>query len=151
MKEYPYFPMFFNISKEKTVVIGGGKIAKRRIDTLSRFTDNLTVIAPEIDEEILKIKNIKILKKKYEKDDIKDAKIVFAATNDENVNDTVYCDCKELGILVNVASDRTKSDFYFPGIAQKDFLIAGISASGKDHALAKRATEAVRECIEKLD
>ena len=150
MKEYPYFPLFTDISKKKTVVIGGGAVASRRVGVLSQFTGDITVIAPDVREDILKTENVRVIKKRYEKQDIAGADIVLAAADDSDVNDAVWRDCKQLRILVNVASDRSKSDFYFPGIAKKGFLVAGVTASGKDHSLAKKAAEMIRSCIEKL-
>ena len=51
----PYFPMFVDISHKKVVVVGAGTIAKRRIRTLVDFTECLTVIAPEVNPELLEL------------------------------------------------------------------------------------------------
>ena len=51
----PYFPMFVDVSKKKILVIGGGKIAERRVETLLKFADNITVISPEMTERLLEI------------------------------------------------------------------------------------------------
>ena len=51
-------------------------------------------------------------------------------------------------IPVNVSSDRRKSDFYFPGIAQRDNVVIGVTASGKNHAQAKELTEELRKFLE---
>ena len=53
----PYFPMFVDISHKKVVVVGAGTIAKRRIRTLVDFTENLTVIAPEVNPELLELQS----------------------------------------------------------------------------------------------
>jgi siroheme synthase (precorrin-2 oxidase/ferrochelatase) len=49
--------------------------------------------------------------------------------------------------MVNVSTDRRKSDFYFPGIAAKGDIVVGVTASGKDHAGAKRVSEQVRKLL----
>ena len=51
-EEKPFFPMFIDLSKKKVVVIGGGRIAGRRIRTLLSFAGQICVIAPEVTEEI---------------------------------------------------------------------------------------------------
>ncbi len=48
-----YFPLFVDLSEKKIVVIGAGKIASRRIGTLSEFTRNIVVVAPRFDERVL--------------------------------------------------------------------------------------------------
>ena len=52
MGQYPYFPVFIDLSEKRLVVFGAGKIARRRITVLSRFTPALTVIAPECLPEV---------------------------------------------------------------------------------------------------
>ena len=146
----PYFPMFVDISDKKVIVVGAGTIAKRRIRTLMEFTDHLEVIAPEVNKELLDLQEegrITIRKKKYEREDIFDAAMVIAATNDSKINNDIYSACKCLGILVNVCSDKNKCDFYFPGIAQKENVVLAVTASGKDHKLARRLVERVRELL----
>lgn len=146
----PYFPMFVDISDKKVVVVGAGTIAKRRIRTLLEFTDHLVVIAPEVNRELLDLEaegRLTILRKKYEREDIYDAAIVIAATNDSKINNDIFSVCRCLGIQVNVCSDKRKCDFYFPGIAQKDNVVIAVTASGKDHKLTRRLVEKVRELL----
>ena len=117
---------------------------------LCRFTPNLTVIAPDSLPEVEALAEegtIRLLRKSYEEEDIEGADIVFAATNDHDVNDRIHNDCKKHGIMVNVSTDRRKSDFYFPGIAAKGDIVVGVTASGKDHAGAKRVSEQVRKLL----
>lgn len=130
--------------------MGAGTIAKRRIRTLLEFTDHLVVIAPEVNRELLDLEaegRLTILRKKYEREDIYDAAIVIAATNDSKINNDIFSVCRCLGIQVNVCSDKRKCDFYFPGIAQKDNVVIAVTASGKDHKLARRLVEKVRELL----
>ena len=61
--------MFVDLSDKKVLVFGAGTIAKRRIRSLSAFTDHLTVIAPEVNRELLNMEHegiLTILKKKYQ-------------------------------------------------------------------------------------
>ena len=59
----------------------------------------------------------------------------------------IHSACRCLGITVNVCSDKNKCDFYFPGIAIRDNLVAGVTASGKDHKAARAAVEKIREIL----
>lgn len=149
-RDYPFFPMFFDLSEKRIVVVGGGRIASRRALTLLDFTGGLTIIAPEVTEELLEEEQtgrIRICRKSYEPEDIRGAWLVLAATDDCEVNARIRRDCNREGILVNVANDRTQSDFYFPGIALSDGLAAGISAGGKDHKRVKQVTKELREFL----
>lgn len=143
----PYFPMFVDLTDKKVVVVGAGTIAKRRIRTLLEFTNRLVVIAPEVNRELLDLEaegKLTILRKKYERDDIYDADMVIAATNDFQTNNDIYQVCRCTGITVNVCSDKTKCDFYFPGIARKENIVVGVTASGNNHRAAKETIEKIR-------
>lgn len=146
----PYFPMFIDLTEKKVVVAGAGTIAKRRIRSLLNFTNHLTVIAPEVNKELKSLEAdglLTILKRKCEMEDFYSADLVIAATNDAQINNAIYDTCRKQGILVNVCSDKQKCDFYFPGIAMKDQVVIGITASGKDHKRAKALVEQIRSIL----
>ena len=113
-KEKKFFPLFVDLTEKKAVVIGAGKIATRRIKTLLPFVKSLKVIAPEAGEEVLCLageNELEYVQKAYETEDIKEADLVIAATDRREVNEQVYADCKNAGILVNIASCQQKCDF----------------------------------------
>lgn len=149
-KRKPYFPMFVDLSNKKVVVVGAGTIAKRRIRSLLEFTNHLVVVAPEINRELKELEEsgrLTILKKKYDREDLYGADLVIAATSDTQTNNDIYSVCKCMGITVNVCSDKHKCDFYFPGIARKDQIVVGVTASGADHKKAKTVIERIREIL----
>lgn len=146
------FPIFLDMTEKEIHVYGAGKIAARRVETLLMFAPCLTVHAPEISVQIQKAAlegSLRIQKEVYQPGSIPaDAFMVLAATDDPAVNDDIYEECREKGILVNVCSDQARCDFHFPGIAVKDDLVIGINAGGKNHRLAKRWTDRIRKEVE---
>lgn len=145
-----YFPMFVDISDKKIIIVGGGKIAQRRIETLLDFADNLWVIAPEITAPIARLSDnqqIHWIKDVYHTDMIVGADIVLAATNDAACNDKVAEDCKSRHILVNTAHKKEACDFYFPGIVRQGNIVAGVTASGLNHHEAKEARERISQAL----
>lgn len=146
----PYFPMFVDLTEKQVVVVGAGTIAKRRIRSLAEFTNHLVVIAPEVNPELNRMEQegrIAIRRKKYESEDIFEADMVIAATNDHKINEDIYRVCQERGILVNVCSDKKKCDFYFPGLATRENVVVGVTANGSDHKKAKVVSEKIREML----
>ena len=146
-KKAVYFPLFVDLSDKKIVVIGAGKIACRRIKVLSQFTNQITVVGISIHKEVQKLSEegkIILYEKAYEREDIKGADIAIIATNDLVLNEEIGKYCKDLKIMVNIASDKNKCDFHFPGIVKKEQLVIGVNAGGHDHKKAK----AVRQGIE---
>ena len=153
MKNKRYFPMFIDLSDKKIVVVGGGNIATRRIRTLLQFTRNITAIAPKSTmelQELGKTGYVNLITRPVKRSDFDMAYMVIAATNDWKLNDEIYRVCKEEGIYVNVADDKSKCDFYFPGIYMKDEVVIGITASGLDHSRAKKVRLAIQEAMEEI-
>ncbi len=149
--ETGYFPLFMDISDKKIVVIGGGNIAARRVKVLSQFCRNLTVVAPRIHPDLLNLEEkgqIRVIRREYEREDIYDAWMVLATTDQHKLNEEIYSVAKCLGALVNVASNREKCDFHFPGIVKKNHFVVGINASGMDHKGAARLKKRIEEAVE---
>lgn len=149
--ETGYFPLFMDISDKKIVVIGGGNIAARRVKVLSQFCRNLTVVAPRIHPDLLTLEEkgqIRVIRREYEREDIYDAWMVLATTDQHKLNEEIYSVAKCLGALVNVASNREKCDFHFPGIVKKNDFVVGINASGMDHKGAARLKKRIEEAVE---
>lgn len=147
-----WFPLFTNISGKTVAVIGGGKIAQRRIRSLLNFDCRIRVVAREAVDEILDYgaeQRLELRIRAYEPSDLAGADYVLAVTNDKQLNHEIYKMCREGNIPVNVADDKAKSDFYFPGIIRKNGITVGVTAEGKDHGLAKRATRAIADCLDK--
>ena len=141
--------MFVDLTDKKVVVAGAGTIAKRRIRAMLEFTEHLTVIAPEVNPELRTLEEqgkLTVLRKAYEREDLYDAALVIAATNDKKTNEDIYAACKCLGIPVNVCNDRDKCDFYFPGIATCGNTVIGVSTNGRE----KRRQQALAKQIEQV-
>ena len=150
-KERPYFPLFLDLSNRKIVVVGGGRIACRRVRTLLPFVNDLTLVAPEVLPELEELAcsgRIRWIAQPYRRDLIQHAEMVLACTDDTGVNNEIYLVCRRRGILVNVCSSREKCDFYFPGIVKKDELVVGITADGRDHKRVKEVRKKVEELLE---
>lgn len=149
-KEQKFFPLFTDLSQKKAVVFGGGKIASRRVGTLLSFVGELVVVAPEISEELQALalqKKLIYKQKRYEREDLYDAELVLAATDDRQVNEDIYSACKCLGILVNVADNQQKCDFHFPAIIEYDGVVLGLNGTGKDHKKVKQIRRKTEQAL----
>ena len=150
MKNKRYFPMFVDLSDKKIVVVGGGNIATRRVKTLLQFTRNVTAVAPGMTPDLLELGKagmVTVFQRPVKRSDLTMAYMVIAATNDHKLNYEIYRVCKEEGIYVNIADDKEKCDFYFPGIFMQDELVVGITASGFDHKKARRVRIAIEQAM----
>ncbi len=145
-----FFPLFVNLEDKEVYVIGAGKIATRRVNALIPFDVKINIVAPEATELIAEWHQsgkVAWEKRSYRQGELNHPYMVIVATDDIHLNNTIYEECKSKGIMVNVASDKDKSDFYFPGIVIEAPVVVGVCASGTDHKKAKEVTTAIRQTI----
>jgi precorrin-2 dehydrogenase/sirohydrochlorin ferrochelatase len=141
-----YYPAFINLCGKNCVVVGGGKVAERKIAGLLGAGANVTVISPVITDAIEKHKKngkIKHIKRDYKKGDLKSAFLVIAATSDEGINSRVSGDAP---FLVNVVDRPGLANFIVPSVVSRGPMTIAISTSGASPAMAK----AVRKELELL-
>ncbi len=149
-----FFPLFFDLSEKRVVFVGGGTIALRRVRTLLPYVGEIVVFAPEFSPELERFAadgTITLVHRMYDESVLDGADLVFACTNSPEINDMVHDACKERGLLVNVCSDRYKCDFYFPGVAQRDNMVVGVSAGGKDHRRVRQLKARIARLMDEED
>ena len=141
------FPLFFKLEDRKVLIVGGGDVALRKADLLSRAGARITVIAPEICEELQALlthtetidehPKHELIFAKYDKSYMAGARIIIAGTDDESLNHQVHADATELNIPVNVVDTPPLCDFIFPAIVDRNPIVIGISSNGKAPVLAR--------------
>jgi precorrin-2 dehydrogenase/sirohydrochlorin ferrochelatase len=139
-----YYPVMLDINNKACVVVGGGLIGYRKTLSLIQYGASVTVISPDLCKEIQDLVNsdkILWINDYYKSDYLKNIFIVFAATNDENVNQKIYNDSKNQNILTNVVDVPELCDFIMPAVMQQGDLTIAVSTNGKSPTLAKKICE----------
>lgn len=146
-----HFPLFVDLKGKNIVVVGGGKVATRRVNTLLKFGADIFVVAPSFTPELQELcdKNaISIRYGSFETDDMRSTFMVIAATNAREVNHTVFLEAQKLNIPVNVADCKEECSFYFPAIIEMHGVVGGfISKDGSDHRHVKQMVEKIRQIV----
>ncbi|WP_176232902.1 precorrin-2 dehydrogenase/sirohydrochlorin ferrochelatase family protein [Candidatus Hakubella thermalkaliphila] len=143
-----YYPINLNITHKSCLVIGGGKVAQRKVEGLVEGQASVTVISPSITRVLDALGAqglIRIIRREYRQGDLEGAFLVISATDDEEINQAVFAEASEKGILVNVVDQPELCNFIVPSVVRRGDLVISTSTSGKCPALAKR----VRKQIEK--
>jgi siroheme synthase-like protein len=136
-----YYPIFLNLQGKKCVVVGGGRVALRKVTTLLDCGADITVISPKPHAEISKLfknKAIRLVRRNYERGDLRRAALSIAATHMKKINRKVAEESKKNGTLVNVVDDAELSDFIIPSSFRRGDLSVAVSTSGMSPALAKK-------------
>ena len=143
-----YFPFFVDVENQNCLVVGGGVVALRKIEKLLPFNPNITVVSPKVHKEILSIKNINIIKRKFDFNDLKEKSFVITATDDKVLNKEIYNFCKENNIPVNTVDDKDNCSFIFPALARNNGVTVAISTSGKSPLYAKYLRKKIENLIQ---
>ena len=139
-----FLPVNVRIDDKKILFVGGGNIAMHKIQTVELYTRNITVIAPEIHDE-LKDRGFELVCKEYEETDLDGFFLVYAATDSYEVNRRVKNDAAARGIMVNVVDNRELSDFISPAIFKQEEMTVAVSSNGQNVKKAVAWRNKIRE------
>lgn len=145
-----FLPLNIRMEGKKILFVGGGSVALRKIRTIEQFTRGITILAPEINEE-LRGRGFTERYKSYESGDLEGYFLVYASTNDHEVNRRIRDDAERLGILVNVVDNRELSTFISPAILSRDDMVVAISSNGRNVKKSVVCRNRIRELMEKME
>ncbi len=137
-----------NVFGKRCVVVGGGRVAERKVERLLGCGADVEVISQKMTELLMRYsRDGKIVHRKgrYESAMLSGAFIVIAATNDASINRMVSEDARRLGILANIVDDPKRCDFIVPSLVKRGDLAIAVSTGGKSPALAKKIREELEE------
>ena len=143
--ENNFFPLFIDLRNKSALVIGAGKIAFRKVETLLKYEAKVTVITKEIKEEkFFNLKNIDIKIGEFNETLLENRFIVVAATDNPEFNRYIYELCNSKNILVNNITSKEEMNCRFASILETEEYQIAISANGnptKSKALKNKLKE----------
>ena len=135
-----FLPIFMNVKGENCLVIGGGKIASRKVFMLLRAGAKVSVVSPELCQDLTIRKDegeINHINRLFEDGDLDNCKIIIAATDDEKINSHVSQLAKSKNIPVNVVDAPDLCSFIVPSIIDRNPVQIAISTGGASPVLAR--------------
>ncbi|MEF3330791.1 precorrin-2 dehydrogenase/sirohydrochlorin ferrochelatase family protein [Oceanobacillus oncorhynchi] len=140
------YPVMMNLDRKRVAIIGGGETALRKAKELAGTGAKITVISPGIREELFKMHDVVWKQKKFEAQDLKNAHLIFAATDNQAVNAYV-CQSAADNQWVHDTSQNELSNFIaLAGLSQEKLTVA-LSTSDAGLVLTKE----LKEKLEKQD
>ena len=133
-----YYPVFLNINEKRCVVVGGGQVALRKVQTLLEYGAKVDVISPEICLELAAIPGISIQLRQYQPGDLKGAFLAIVATDDHETNHQVAREARSQKVIVNVVDDAGYCDFILPSLVRRGDMTIAVSTAGRSPALARK-------------
>ena len=131
-------------------MIGGGKIAARKVKELLAAGAQVKIISPKLIPTLKSIVDsnpINYIPRDYQEGDLAGSFLVIAATNDPAVNQSVWREAQQQGCLINVVDDPQHSNFIMPAMIHRGDLSIAISTGGNSPALARRLREQIESLV----
>jgi precorrin-2 dehydrogenase / sirohydrochlorin ferrochelatase len=152
MNETNGYPVLLRLEGRRCVVIGGGKVATRKVNGLLEANAHVLVVSPQFDEALnllARESKIEIRQTAYASGILNELRpfLVFAATNVPAVNQQVLEDAHALNLLVDTVEDATQSDFTSMARVHRGTIMLGVATGGTSPALAAHLKTVVAEAI----
>jgi uroporphyrin-III C-methyltransferase/precorrin-2 dehydrogenase/sirohydrochlorin ferrochelatase len=136
------FPISLKLQQQPCLIVGGGRIAYRKAVLLAKAGAILHVIAPEIEPDLLTL--VQQTQGQYiatafkTQVNVRDYRLVIAATNDRAVNQQVFEVCEAEKVLVNSVDDPPHCRFMVPAIIDRSPLIISVASNGTSPVLSRQ-------------
>ncbi|RJR33765.1 MAG: bifunctional precorrin-2 dehydrogenase/sirohydrochlorin ferrochelatase [Desulfobacteraceae bacterium] len=143
-----YYPAFLDLHGKKVLIVGGGAVARRKIETLSEYGAVIHVTARELTPALKDLEEeggIQFLGSDFCEEQLEGAVLVIAATDDPDMNRKVSLAARARNILVNAVDQPSDCTFIVPSIVKRGDLVIAVSTSGRSPALAKRLREQLED------
>jgi precorrin-2 dehydrogenase / sirohydrochlorin ferrochelatase len=141
------YPVILQLTGKIVVVVGGGNVAERKVTGLLGTGADVFVVSPEATIEIQRLdREGKIVwkQKSFSANDLKDVFIIFAATNNQQINQLVR-NSAAAHQLVTIADDPEGSNFHVPAHFQRGLLSIAVSTGGASPSLAKQIRDQLEQ------
>ena len=134
-----FYPLFIELRNKPVLVVGGGQVAERKVDSLLQAEAAVTVVAPSLTSQLKKWEadgSIQTKLRRFEETDLENALLVISATDETETQERVATLARARGILINTVDEPRLCDFIVPAVIRHGDVIVAISTSGKSPALA---------------
>jgi siroheme synthase-like protein len=131
----PLYPVNLVVAGRACLVVGGGRVARQKVQGLVDAGARVTVVAPEVDPEVTALP-VAVERRPYRRGEVAGYRLAIAATGDPGVNQHVYDDAEAAGVWVNSADDPERCSVTLPARAQVGRLTVTVSTGGHSPAVA---------------
>jgi siroheme synthase-like protein len=148
MLETPFYIACLRLKGRRCLVVGGGDIGLEKVEGLLACDASVTLVAPEAHPALVDLAlegSIEWIRREFCADDLDGTLIAIAATDDTDVNISVFNAAERRAMLVNVVDVPPLCNFILPAIVRTGPLAVAISTAGASPALAKRMKREISE------
>ncbi len=147
----PYYPVFLHLDQRPCLVVGGGRVAERKIAGLLECGARVTVIAPRVVSAIdakARAGELKLHRRKFCDHDLAGFVLVYAATDQAGVNARILELARQLRVpAAAVDGNWRRGDFLTPARFHYDGITVAVSSSGKSCCRSRDLKNEIRKLL----
>jgi precorrin-2 dehydrogenase/sirohydrochlorin ferrochelatase len=135
----PQYPVNLIVDGRRCLVVGGGAVARRKVEGLVACGAVVTVVAPQLDEGLAVLEasgTISVERRRYRRREAGGYRLVVAATDDPVVNRAVFDDGEAAGVWVNAADEPASCSFTLPSVVRRGPIMVTVATGGHSPALS---------------
>ncbi len=136
-----YYPIFVKLQGEDTLVVGGGSVARRKVETLLEHGASVRIVARKLCPKLTSLVEqglIRFLGEDFQESFLQGVFLVIAATDDKELNHRISLAARKRNLLINAVDQPEDCNFIVPSIVNRGSLQIAVSTSGKSPAMAKK-------------
>ena len=136
-----YYPVQLDIQGRNCLVVGGGAVGTRKVETLLACGAQVTVVSPVATDTLRGLaaqRAIALRLRDYASEDLAEMFLIIGATDDETLNRRISAEAERRQLLCNIVDRPEVCNFILPSILQRGDLTITVSTSGKSPAFAKK-------------
>jgi precorrin-2 dehydrogenase/sirohydrochlorin ferrochelatase len=145
-----YYPVFLRVAGRRCVVIGGGEVAQRKVESLLLAGACVAVVSPTLTSGLRSLAadgKIEHVARPYRSGDLSGVLLAYAATDDEALHGAIAAEAETAGVLLNVVDRPRWCGFIVPSILRRGDLTVAVSTAGGSPALARRVREDIEHAL----
>jgi precorrin-2 dehydrogenase/sirohydrochlorin ferrochelatase len=147
----PHLPLNIDVRGMSTLVVGGGSVAGRKVNSLLAAGATVRIVAPEQTPEISRLASDGVVHLRcgcYEPSDLHDVFLAVAATDDPETNHRVACDARQRGLLVAVTDAPDSGNCTFPALLRRGELEVSVSTNGTCPGFAALVRDVIADIVD---
>jgi precorrin-2 dehydrogenase/sirohydrochlorin ferrochelatase len=136
-----YYPLFIKMEGVDVLVIGGGKVAERKVRSLLKAGARVLLVSPIVTSGLRRLIDggrITWRERVFQPSDLDGVRLAFCATDDAGMHSLAVKEGKQRGVLMNVVDVPELCEFIVPSVVQRGDLTVAVSTGGSSPALAKK-------------
>ena len=134
-----FYPLFLDLQDRRVLVVGGGAVAERKVESLLAAGAAVILVAPVVTSSLTELASsntIQLRHRKFTESDLDGIVLVISATNDPAAQEQIAAAARSRNIPINTVDQPKLCDFIVPAIVRRGDVVVAISTSGRSPALA---------------